>query len=178
MTSAKIFVCSLDAMEKLVVETSASHLVSLINEKMMPKTPQELAKDNHLKLSMNDIHVPASGLVAPSNQHIEQLVDFVVQWDRSRTMVIHCWAGISRSTAAAFITLCALNPDIHENHIAKVVRSKSPTATPNRLLVSYADQHLGRSGRMIQAVEAIGRGDVATAGAPFSTPIILDGFET
>jgi predicted protein tyrosine phosphatase len=80
----------------------------------------------------------------------------------------HCWAGISRSTAAAFITLCALNPDADEFGLAKALRRASSTAYPNRRLVALGDDVLSRSGRMIEAVEHIGRGEFAEEGQVFS----------
>ncbi len=173
MTSAKIIVCSLDILEKVVSDNSARHLVSLINEQMMPQTPRSVDQNSHLKLPMNDIEAPTSGLVTPSNRHVEQLIDFTVRWDQQSPLVIHCWAGISRSTAAAFIALCALNPQIEEQQIARLMRDMSATATPNPLLVSCADQVLGRSGQMIAAIEAMSRGDVAMEAAPFSMPALI-----
>jgi predicted protein tyrosine phosphatase len=80
---------------------------------------------------------------------------------------VHCYAGISRSTAGAFIAACALNPQRDERAIAQYIRQASPTATPNALLVSIADRMLERNGRMIAAVEAIGRGLAAEEGHPF-----------
>ena len=74
-------------------------------------------------------------------------------------MVIHCYAGISRSTAAAFIASCALAPDHDEAEIAKRLRTASPSATPNSRLVAVADHLLCRDGRMIAAVAGIGRGE-------------------
>ena len=174
MTSPAICVCSLDQMERVASETTASHLVSLINAQMMPQTPQFLEVDNHLKLSMNDVTTSVSGCISPSADHIKLLVEFVGNWDQSNPMVIHCWAGISRSTAAAFIALCLLNPDHSEVHIAELIREKSSIASPNRLLVSCADQYLKRGGRMISAVDKIGQGEIASASAPFSLPCFLD----
>jgi predicted protein tyrosine phosphatase len=83
-------------------------------------------------------------------------------------MVVHCWAGISRSTAAAFISLCTINPDAPEELIARRLREASPTAYPNRLMVRLADEALSRRGRMIAAVERIGRGEPASEAIPFS----------
>ena len=83
-------------------------------------------------------------------------------------MVVHCWAGISRSTAAAFAALCAINPGVDEELIALRLREASPTAYPNRLIISLADAALGRRGRMVQAIESIGRGVVAVEALPFS----------
>jgi predicted protein tyrosine phosphatase len=72
-------------------------------------------------------------------------------------MVMHCYAGVSRSTAAAFIALCALTHD-PEIAIARNLRRLSPSATPNRRLVALADDILSRQGRMVAAVDSIGRG--------------------
>ena len=89
-------------------------------------------------------------------------------WDRKAPLLIHCWAGISRSTAAAFITLCALNPEADEFGLARALRRASATAYPNRRLVALGDEVLSRSGRMIAAVEDIGRGEFAEQGQVFS----------
>jgi predicted protein tyrosine phosphatase len=86
-------------------------------------------------------------------------------------MVIHCFAGVSRSTAAAFIAACALNPTRDEAEIAAAIRAASRTATPNARLVALADAALGRDGRMSKAVAAIGRGEICEEGIPFSLAI-------
>jgi predicted protein tyrosine phosphatase len=80
---------------------------------------------------------------------------------------VHCYAGISRSTAGAFVTVCALNPGRDEMLIARALRDASPTATPNRRIVALADRILGRDGRMVGAIESIGIGMVAYASEPF-----------
>ena len=96
-----------------------------------------------------------------------KLVDFVTGWDRTAPLVVHCYAGISRSTAGAFITACALNPKRDERTIARLIRDASPTAMPNLRLVALADDLLGRKGRMIKAVDALGPGLSAYEGVPF-----------
>jgi predicted protein tyrosine phosphatase len=89
-------------------------------------------------------------------------------WDRRAPVVVHCFAGISRSTAAAFSGLCAVRPDLDEAEIAWRLRSRSPQATPNLRIVTLADLILGRGGRMVRAVEAIGRGSEAVEGTVFA----------
>jgi predicted protein tyrosine phosphatase len=123
--------------------------------------------DRHLLLSMHDIAEPMMGMVAPSGHHVETFIDFVQRWERAQPMVVHCWAGISRSTAAAFIACCTLAPERDEDEIAQALRAASPTATPNSRLVAVADDILGRAGRMRQAAAAIGRGAFAHEGTPF-----------
>ena len=97
----------------------------------------------------------------------ERLVAFLSSWQRERPVLIHCWAGISRSTAAAYTALCMFRPDASEEELAQELRAASPSATPNRLIVSLADEVLGRNGRMVKAIGKIGRGADAFEGTPF-----------
>jgi predicted protein tyrosine phosphatase len=173
MTSETIYVAPLSLVETTVAEARVSHLVTLINGETMIDTPPGIGPDRHLKLSMNDICEPQPGLVLPCEDHVSTLVRFAREWDRQAPLLIHCWAGISRSTAAAFISLCALNPEGTELELARALRRASPTAYPNRLLVALGDEALSRNGRMIAAVEEIGRGRVAEAGEVFALPALL-----
>ncbi len=169
-----IFVCSLSAVEATIAQNQPSHLISLLGEESMIATPVAIQSDNHLKLSMNDISAPQHGYVTPGKAHVERLIGFIEDWPQTAPLLIHCWAGISRSTAAAFIALCMNNPDQEENTLAQILRQASPSATPNRLIVHLADNMLSRQGRMVKAIEAIGRGASAWQGAVFSLPLKAD----
>lgn len=163
-----VHVCPLSRVHDLLSETGAGHLITLINRQTMLETPPGIDPANHLKLGLNDIIAPQEGLIHPSREHVEQLVEFTMGWGMCGPLVVHCWAGISRSTAAAFITLCALNPDAPERLIARRLRRASPTASPNRLLVKLADDVLGRRGRMLKAIEEMGPAELASEASPFS----------
>jgi predicted protein tyrosine phosphatase len=82
-------------------------------------------------------------------------------------MVVHCYAGISRSTAGAYVAACALSEKRSELAIAQELRRASATATPNARIVFLGDRMLGRGGRMTAAVESIGRGALAYEADPF-----------
>lgn len=70
-------------------------------------------------------------------------------------LLIHCAAGISRSTAAAFAILCkAMGPGREREALLEIRRIRN-IAYPNRLMVAYADILLERDGAMLAAVEAI-----------------------
>jgi predicted protein tyrosine phosphatase len=116
---------------------------------------------------MDDISMPMEGYVIPCEDHVSKLIHFVRAWDRTKPLVMHCFAGISRSTAAAYVAACALSAARTELAIAQQLRRASPTATPNARIVSLADDMLGRDGRMIAAIESIGRGMMAEEGHPF-----------
>ena len=116
---------------------------------------------------MDDITDHIDGYVAPHEQHVGDLLRFVRAWDRGAPMVVHCYAGISRSTAGAFVTICALNPRRDEAAIARALRDASPTAMPNIRIVSIADHLLGREGRMITAIGSMRPGIATYASEPF-----------
>jgi len=168
---SKVFVCPLSLVSATVAGSGARHLVSLINDDTPVVRPVAVPPENHLFLGINDIIEPAEGMILPALEHVQTLVDFVDRWDRERPLVVHCYAGISRSTAAAFIALCAVNPERDEAAIALQMRKASPSATPNSRIVGFGDQLLRRNGRMIEAVKAIGRGEMAVEGMPFAIPI-------
>jgi predicted protein tyrosine phosphatase len=162
-----IHVCSLARLHETVEETGALHVVSLIGDETSVERPRAIIAENHLWLRLHDISSPLDGYVMPNERHVADLLSFVRRWDRSAPLVVHCYAGISRSTASAFASVCALNPHRSEDSIAQSLRLASPTATPNIRIVSLADRLLGRSGRMVAAIETIGRGILATEGTPF-----------
>jgi predicted protein tyrosine phosphatase len=170
MKPETIYVSPLSLVEATVADASVGHLVTLINHDTLVKTPPSIEPERHLRLAMNDITEPHEGLVLPCEAHVADLVEFALRWDRKSPLLIHCWAGISRSTAAALITLCALNPDADELRLAQALRDASPTASPNRRLVQLADEVLQRSGRMIEAVESIGPGEFAEEALVFALP--------
>jgi predicted protein tyrosine phosphatase len=162
-----IHVCSLARLYATVDETRARHIVTLLRLVDRVQRPAHIPETNHLVLAVDDIVAHQDGYNVPGEGHVRRLVDFVQGWDRSTPMVVHCFAGISRSTAAAFTAACVLNPHRDESEIARAIRNASPTAQPNARIVALADRVLGRDGRMIRAVESIGPGEAAAEGHPF-----------
>ena len=163
-----LHVCPLSCLHDTVATTRASHVVTLINVGSPVERPSSVAADRHLFIGVSDIVEPLDGHILPEAQHIEQLLSFVRAWGRDSPLVFHCWAGISRSTAAAYISACALAPERDEAVIARALREASPSATPNARFIALADDILGRNGRMVDAVRAIGRGQEAFEGTPFT----------
>jgi predicted protein tyrosine phosphatase len=162
-----LHVSSLSRLHETVANVRASHVVTLINANTVVERPPGILAERHLFLGMSDIVAALDGHIVPAQDHVERFLEFVRSWDRQAPIVIHCWAGISRSTAAAFITACALGPQREEDEIAQALRAASPSATPNAKLVAIADELLGRNGRMVAAITRIGRGADAFEGTPF-----------
>ncbi|MHB2169651.1 tyrosine phosphatase family protein [Alsobacter sp. R-9] len=162
-----IHVTPLSRLHETVERSGARHVVTLINASTVVERPPSIAPERHLFIGVSDITAQLDGHILPAEDHVGRLLRFVRDWDREAPMVIHCWAGISRSTAAAFITVCALRPERREDEVARLLREAAPSATPNPRLVGIADAMLGRNGRMVDAIAAIGRGADAFEGTPF-----------
>jgi predicted protein tyrosine phosphatase len=162
-----LHVCSLAALPDTVKTTGASHVLTVMANVDQVQRPVSVLPANHLKVAMDDITEQVDGFVAPSEQHIEKVLAFVRGWDRNAPLVVHCYAGISRSTASAFAAACMLNPHKDEISIARQIRAASPIASPNRLIVSLADKVLGREGRMLRALDEMGPGSMMVEGRPF-----------
>nr|WP_321458081.1 protein-tyrosine phosphatase family protein [uncultured Cohaesibacter sp.] len=167
-----LYVCSLSKLDQVVEAVKASFLVSVVNPEMEVVRPKRIAEENHLFLGMNDIAATIPGFTLSTEQQVGQLIEFVRKWDHSAPMVIHCWAGVSRSTASAYIAACTLRPELDEMLLAQDLRKASPPATPNRRLVELADHLLQRNGRMSEAIKSIGRGEDCYEGNVFAMPHI------
>ncbi|MBL1419205.1 MAG: tyrosine protein phosphatase [Alphaproteobacteria bacterium] len=166
-----IHVCSLDLIANSIQKTGAQYLVSIINKDMMPETPHNIAPENHLKLSFNDIAIPTQGFVNAQSSDIEQLITFLDHWGQQAPILFHCWAGVSRSTAGAYIAANHVKGAGAEQELADGLRQAAPFASPNRLVISLADDYLKRDGQMIKAIDNIGRGSFTHGGKPFQMPL-------
>src|SRR5262245_21736318 len=117
-----VHVCPLSAVPDVDAGCNASHLVTCLQDEIVVETPALIKPELPVGLHVYDISQPLPGHVAPDAQHIDKLLDFALAWGGRGPMVIHCWAGISRSTAAALISLAALNPEAPEVLIAQRLR--------------------------------------------------------
>lgn len=168
-----IHVCSLSRLHSVVETTGAERVVTLIRDTSRVTRPQSIREENHLILSIDDIEDELEGMIAPAETHVAELIDFVGSWKREKPIVVHCFAGISRSTAAAFITACAIQPERNEAEIARAIRAASITAQPNPRIVKFGDKLLGRGGRMVDAVHAIGKGEFGNAWIEEAEPFVI-----
>lgn len=162
-----LIVCPLRLVPQIVANRSPSHLITLLDPDEMIETPAGIEAERHLKLGVNDIAEMVEGMTAPSEETVTHLLAFGKTWDATAPLLIHCWAGISRSSASAYILAVERNPHADEAAIARALRAASPYAMPNRRLVALADDILGRQGRMVDAVEAMTPHQITYENVPF-----------
>lgn len=171
MTRALI-ICGLHDLPGVVAAHRQAHVAGFLAEASEhPALP--VAEERRLRLSFHDVPVPMAGFTPPSAEQMARLIDFVRGWREAGedVLISHCFAGISRSTAGAFIARCILEEERDEMDIAQQLRALAPSATPNPLMVKLADDLLERDGRMVEAIAAIGRGEEAYAGTVTVWPL-------
>jgi predicted protein tyrosine phosphatase len=165
-----IYVSPLSALNGITTRLQNYDLLTLLSPDHPETDWSAFACERHVRLAFHDIVEPMPGLVAPDRDIMQAILDFGRNAALQRALLIHCWAGISRSSAAAFAIACDRNPGF-ERDIASELRRRSPSATPNRLMVRLADDLLERDGRMIEAIDGIGRGAEAREGEPYDLPL-------
>jgi predicted protein tyrosine phosphatase len=165
-----IHIAPLSALDRVTTQLRNYDLLTLLSPGHPETDWSAFACERHVRLAFHDIIEPMPGLVVPDRDIMRAVLDFGRNSQSQRALLIHCWAGISRSSAAAFAIACDRNPGL-ERDIAAELRRRSPSATPNRLMVRLADDLLARDGRMVEAIESIGRGAEAREGEPYQLPL-------
>jgi predicted protein tyrosine phosphatase len=161
----RLVVCALADLYRMVDARRPDGVISLLAPDQPAPTIQ--SGPRRLTLHFHDVAEPQDGLVAASAGQVAELLAFGRSFSAEATLLVHCWMGISRSPAAAFALACAAAPERPESVLARALRQAAPSATPNPRLIRLADDQLGRAGRMVRAIAAIGRGAEAASGTPF-----------
>jgi predicted protein tyrosine phosphatase len=169
-----ILVTPLSAVEASIRDDRPSHLISLLSPEHMIETPYGVLPERHLRVGIDDVADGSMSECAPCAAHVDSLIAFGRGWNAEAPILVHCWAGVSRSMAAAFILLCDRHGPGQEIDIARALRSRAPHACPNPLIVRLADEALGRNGRMVAAAASIGRGTIVVEGERVELPLSLD----
>jgi predicted protein tyrosine phosphatase len=88
-----------------------------------------------------------------TEQDIRQIISLAEELRASAGRVlIHCEAGVSRSSAAALIMYaCWLGPGREREAMMRVLAQR-PIAVPNRRMVELADKLLDRRGRLVEVL--------------------------
>lgn len=100
----------------------------------------------------DDIEEPINGYVPPPGERVQELLEFAGTCQDGDTLLIHCHAGISRSTALGFAAICQLEGPGRESVALSMIRNIRPGMNPNLLVVHYADALMCRGGAMTREV--------------------------
>jgi predicted protein tyrosine phosphatase len=166
-TPFRITVCGLEELAGRGA-LDATHVLSILDPGW-PEPEALRAFDVHrrLKLHFHDVIEPQPGWIAPERWDVELLLAFGRDLERVRSeigevaahphLLVHCHAGVSRSTAAAILLLAQRDPaQPAEDAVLEVVRLR-PRAWPNLRIIEFGDTLLGRQGEIVAAVRMLYR---------------------
>ena len=151
---SRLYVCGLDAMPGHVAALRVERVVTLLQPEWQPPTPAGIHPDHHHRVEINDITRPDPEQILPERHHVERLIGFLEE-SRGASLLVHCFAGVSRSTAAALIAM-VLDAPGREREAAQLLRQRALYAQPNRLILEHADEILGRGGSLLKARDHMG----------------------
>jgi predicted protein tyrosine phosphatase len=109
-------------------------------------------------LRFHDVIDPGPGLTLPTEAHVSEILSFgqtlaaETSAEAARHLLVHCHMGISRSTAAMVALLAQADPQADEDRLFARLREIRPQAWPNSLIIEFADNQLGRKGRLLAAL--------------------------
>jgi predicted protein tyrosine phosphatase len=91
----------------------------------------------------------------PQRGDVEAILTFGRDAAEAGGLLVHCHAGISRSTAATLMILAQAHPDEGEDELADRLLQTRPQAWPNSRMIAFADELLDRRGRLMAAITGI-----------------------
>jgi predicted protein tyrosine phosphatase len=159
MNASAFSVLTICGLEELDAHSAVgvSHILSILDPEW-PEPAAFRAFDPHLRTTLyfHDAIEPGPHIVLPEKADVETILAFGRDVGQDlRHLLIHCHAGISRSTAAMAMILAQAFPQLSEGAIVERLFSIRPQAWPNSRMIGFADELLGRDGRFMSAVTGI-----------------------
>ena len=159
MNASAFSVLTICGLEELDAHSAVgvSHILSILDPEW-PEPAAFRAFDPHLRTTLyfHDAIEPGPHIVLPAKADVETILAFGRDVGQDlRHLLIHCHAGISRSTAAMAMILAQAFPDESEGAIVERLFAIRPQAWPNSRMIGFADEILGRDGRFMAAVTGI-----------------------
>jgi predicted protein tyrosine phosphatase len=156
-SSRRLTICGLTELGAFQ-NAAVTHVLSILDPGY-PEPADFAAYGPHKRLTLrfDDIIDPAAGMALPESHHVEALLEFgkglaAAVDDPLNHLLVHCHAGISRSTASMTILLAEARPEADEDALFAHIRDIRPQAWPNSRMIGLADDLLGRQGRLLGAL--------------------------
>ncbi|MFZ2007935.1 MAG: protein-tyrosine-phosphatase [Stellaceae bacterium] len=137
-------------------EAGVTHVLSILDPHWPdPEAFGDFPPHHREALRFNDVIAPAPEIVAPDGEHVAKLLAFgrdVEVAGELAHLLIHCHAGLSRSTAAAVLLLAQEDPSRPAAEIFEEIARLRPRAWPNLAILDLGEAALGRRGEFTTAV--------------------------
>jgi len=137
-----------------------SHVLSILDPQWpVPDAFGSFGEHARLELRFHDIIEETPGMVLPRREHVEQVLafgrDMMAEPSGQANLLVHCHAGISRSTASMLLILAQAIPEMKAQTLAEEVLRIREKAWPNLRLIEMGDALLGRGGAIVSAAHRL-----------------------
>ena len=157
VSQSRLSVCGLTELGAFQ-NAAVTHVLSILDPDY-PEPADFAAYGPHKRLTLrfDDVIAPGPNHILPERHHIEALLEFgkglaAAVDDPLHHLLVHCHAGISRSTASMTILLAEARPQAEEDALFAHIREIRPQAWPNSRMIAMADDLLKRDGRLVAAL--------------------------
>lgn len=147
-----ITICRKSEVYQVCKDQNITHIISTLDPGDRITAPHYI--DGHLLLTFDDIEFKGDKF-SPMPEHVAEILEWSSQLKDEDRLLVHCWAGVSRSTALALAIWIQHHGKDYEA-AKKWLMEARPIACPNRLIAEYADQILGCDGELLRIAEEIG----------------------
>jgi predicted protein tyrosine phosphatase len=166
-TPLRLTICGIDELPGHCAR-GVTHVLSIVDPGWPELEPlRSFGLGRRLKLNFHDVIEPAPEWIAPERCDVELLLAFGRNMNEMARetdaeaiethLLVHCHAGVSRSTAAAILILAQHYPDRSAHDVVGQVIRARPRAWPNLRMIEMGDALLGRDGELVVAVRALYR---------------------
>lgn len=156
----KITVCGIDELPDHS-EVGVSHVLSILDPDWpVPDAFGSFGEHERLELRFHDvIETTDPTMLPPQPEHVEKLLafgrDMMAEPAPGAHLLVHCHAGVSRSTASMILIVAQARPEAPAEAIAQEIYRIRQKAWPNLRIIEMGDAMLGRGGTLVSAVSGI-----------------------
>ncbi len=156
-----ITICGIEELEGHR-EAAATHVLSILDpEYPVPEAFGQYGEHERLELRFHDIIDPTPGMILPQPEDVGAILSFgrslASEPQPLSRLIVHCHAGISRSTASMALILAQAMPEQSAEAILGIVYGIRDKAWPNLRIIEIGDRMLGRDGSLVDAAYALYR---------------------
>lgn len=134
----------------LKLQSTVDHVIGILDKRDFDESSNRLSKvPNRTMFWFDDVH--AEGTNPPTEQHIQNIIDVIKEEGLDsihKRVLVHCRAGISRSTATAIALLIMRGHTI--SHAIEAIHIQRPMMWPNDLMITHFDKLLDLKGELIR----------------------------
>jgi len=131
-----------------------THAISILDpDYPRPTALRALPAARRLELSFHDQVAPRAAVALPGEAEVRRIIAFAhgafAETGGAPGLLVHCYMGISRSTAAMITALVAAQR-IDAREAFRTLRAIRPRSWPNSLMIHAADRLLDTGGALVE----------------------------